>query len=94
VALAVLWYSAEMLLAAIAGWHRSARYPFICLARDLLLPALFISALRGDDFIWRGNEMQVERMRPNGMMALVRPRLAEFAPVARRRLRSLRARMS
>jgi ceramide glucosyltransferase len=94
VALAVLWYSAEMLLAAMAGWHRSARYPFICLARDLLLPVLFISALRGDDFIWRGNEMQVERMRPNGMMALVRPRLAEFAPVARRRLRSLRARMS
>jgi hypothetical protein len=49
--------------------------------------------MRGDDFVWRGNEMQVERMRPRGMMALVRPRLAEFAPVARR-LRSRRARIS
>ena len=64
------------------------------LARDLLLPFLFVGALHGDDFVWRGNEMQVERMRPRGMMALVRPRLNEIAPVARRRLRALRARMS
>jgi len=38
--------------------------------------------------------MQVERMRPHGMIARVRPRLVELAPVARRRLRSLRERMS
>jgi ceramide glucosyltransferase len=83
-----------MLLAAAAGWHLSARYPFYCVARDLLLPVLFVNAMRGDGFVWRGNEMQVERMRPRGMMALLRPRLTELAPVARRRLRSLRARMS
>jgi len=58
------------------------------------LPVLFVSALRGDDFVWRGNEMQVERIRPRRVMALVRPRLADIAPVARRRLRSLRTRMS
>jgi ceramide glucosyltransferase len=83
--LGLFWYGAETLLAVTAGWHVSARYPLHCLARDLLLPVLFVSALRGDDFVWRGNEMQVER---------VRPRLTEFAPVARRRLRSLRERMS
>jgi hypothetical protein len=55
---------------------------------------LFIKALRSDDFVWRGNEMQVEHMRPRRMMALVRPRLIELAPRARQRLRSLRARMS
>ena len=93
-ALAALWYGGEMLLAAAAGWHLSVRYPLYGLARDLLLPALFVAALRGDDFVWRGNEMQVERMRPRRVMALVRPRFAEFAPVARRRLRSLRERMS
>jgi ceramide glucosyltransferase len=90
----VLWYTAETLLAAAAGWHVSARYPLICLMRDALLPALFISALQGDDFVWRGNEMQVERLRPTGMMARMRPRLAEVAPRARQRLRSLRERMS
>jgi hypothetical protein len=83
-----------MLLAAAAGWHLPALYPLYALARDLLLPFLFVGALHGDDFVWRGNEMQVERMRPRGMMALVRPRLNEIAPVARRRLRALRARMS
>jgi ceramide glucosyltransferase len=93
-ALAALWYGGEMLLAAAAGWHLPKAYPLYGLARDLLLPALFVSALRGDDFVWRGNEMQVEHMRPRRMMALVRPRFAEVAPTARRRLRSLRARMS
>ncbi len=91
---AILWYGAETLFAAIAGWHVSARYPLTCLARDLLLPVLFVSALHGDDFVWRGNAMQVERLRPRGMMARVRPRLNELAPVARRRLRSLHERMS
>jgi ceramide glucosyltransferase len=92
--LAVLWYGGETFLAAVAGWHLSAFYPLYCLARDLALPVLFVKALKGDDFVWRGNEMQVERLRARGMAALVRPRLAEFAPGARRRLRSLRARMS
>jgi ceramide glucosyltransferase len=90
----MLWYGAEMLLAAAAGWHVSARYPIYCLLRDLLLPVLFVSALHGDDFVWRGNEMQVERLRPRRVMATVRPRFARIAPVARRRLRALRARMS
>ena len=91
---AILWYGAETLFAAIAGWHVSARYPLTCLARDLLLPVLFVSALHGDHFVWRGSAMQVERLRPRGMMARVRPRLNELAPVARQRLRSLRERMS
>ncbi len=89
-----LWYAIETLFAAIAGWHVSARYPLACFARDLLLPVLFFSALQGDGFMWRGNEMQVERLRPRRVMARVPPRLNELAPVARRRLRSLRERMS
>ncbi len=94
VSFGLFWYGSETLFAVVAGWHVSTRYPLVCLARDVLLPVLFVSALRGDDFVWRGNEMQVGRMRPRAMMALVRPRLNELAPVARRRLRSLRARMS
>jgi ceramide glucosyltransferase len=103
VSFGLLWYGGETLLAAIVGWHVSARYPLICLVRDALLPVLFVSALQGDEFVWRGNEMQVERLRPRGMMARVRPRnvmarmrprLAAVAPRARRHLRSLRERMS
>jgi len=50
-ALGTLWYGGEMLLAAAAGWHSSALYPLYGLARDLLLPFLFVTALRGDDFV-------------------------------------------
>lgn len=85
----VLWYGAETLLALAADWHVSARYPLICLMRDLLLPVLFVGALEGNGFVWRGNEMQVDCLRPRAM-----PVLAELAPAARRRLRSLRARLS
>jgi ceramide glucosyltransferase len=88
------WYAAEIMLAAAAGWHLSTLYPLYGLLRDLLLPVLFVSALRGNGFVWRGNAMQVERMRPRRMMALVRPRVQELAQGGRRRLRSLRARAS
>ncbi len=56
--LGAVWYGSEMLLAAAAGWHLSARYPLCCLARDLLLPVLFVKAMHGDDFVWRGNEIR------------------------------------
>jgi ceramide glucosyltransferase len=91
---AALWYGAEMALAAAAGWHVSPLSPLYGIIRDLLLPVLFVSAVRGNDFVWRGNEMQVERMQPRRMIARVRPRVHEFATGSRRRLRSLRERMS
>ena len=88
---AALWYGGEMLLAAAAGWPLSVRSPLCALTRDLLLPVLFVGALHGNDFTWRGNEMQVERMRPRRAVAVMRPRLQEFAQDGRRRLRTLRA---
>jgi ceramide glucosyltransferase len=93
---AALWYGAEIALAAAAGWHVSPLSPLYGLIRDLLLPVLFVSALRGNDFVWRGNEMQVERMQlqRRRIIARVRPRVHEFTTGSRRRLRSLRERMS
>jgi ceramide glucosyltransferase len=92
----ILWYGCEMLLAASAGWHIAPLYPVYGVTRDLLLPVLFVRAMRGNDFVWRGNEMQVERMRiqPRRMMARMRPRVHEVAAGSRRRLRSLRERLS
>jgi ceramide glucosyltransferase len=89
-----VWYGAEMLLAAAADWYIGALFPVVALTRDLLLPVLFFSALRGNGFVWRGNEMQVERMQPRLAMARVRPRVHELAASGRRRLRALRARAS
>jgi len=93
-AFAVFWYGSEMALAAVSGWHVSPYYPLFGLARDLMLPALFFAALRGNDFVWRGNAMQVERMRPIRMAVPLRPRMQELAATGRKRLRALRARAS
>jgi ceramide glucosyltransferase len=92
--LGALWYGAEMLLSLAADWHVSVLYPLYGLLRDLLLPVLFVNAMSGSDFVWRGNEMQVERMAPRRMMARVRPRLQEVAAGSRRRFRALRASVS
>jgi ceramide glucosyltransferase len=93
-ALAFIWYGSEMALAAAAGWHLSPFHPLYGLIRDLMLPTLFVAALRGNDFIWRGNAMQVERLRPIQMTAPLRPRIQEIAATSRKRLRALRARVS
>jgi ceramide glucosyltransferase len=93
-AFALVWYGSEMALAAASGWHLSPLHPLYGLIRDLMLPALFVAALRGNDFIWRGNAMQVERLRPIQMTGPLRPRLQEIAAISRKRLRALRARAS
>jgi ceramide glucosyltransferase len=93
-AFALFWYGSEMALAAASGWHVSPLHPLYGFIRDLMLPALFVAALRGNDFIWRGNAMQVERIRPIRLAAPLRPRIQELAAVSRKRLRALRARAS
>lgn len=59
VALALVWYGAEALLAAAAGWHLSAISPLSWLLRDVLLPGLWLEGWAGDKFVWRGNDMSV-----------------------------------
>jgi ceramide glucosyltransferase len=57
--LASVWYGAEIALIAAARWHLPGLYPLYALLRDLMLPALWVSAWAGRDFTWRGTEMTV-----------------------------------
>lgn len=59
--LAVLWYGAEALLAAAAGWHVSWRSPAAWLMRDTLLPLLWVSAVAGSALTWRGTDLTPAR---------------------------------
>jgi ceramide glucosyltransferase len=52
-------YGAEMLLARICGWALDWRTPLALLARDIMLPVMFLDACLFDDFVWHGNEMTV-----------------------------------
>jgi ceramide glucosyltransferase len=56
-ALAIVWYGGEALLARAARWHLSALSPFAWMLRDLLLPVLWIKGWR-TQFVWRGNAMR------------------------------------
>jgi ceramide glucosyltransferase len=58
-ALAAVWYGAEMVLARMSRWHLSPLYPVHAVLRDLLLPALWVDAWIGTDFVWRGHPMSV-----------------------------------
>jgi ceramide glucosyltransferase len=58
---ALLWYGAEALLAAALGWPLSARSLVLWIGRDLMLPWLWLAAMSGGGFAWRGNEMNVRR---------------------------------
>jgi ceramide glucosyltransferase len=58
-ALATAWYGLETLLVWAARWHFTPLFPLHALMRDLLLPALWIDAWIGTDFVWRGNPMSV-----------------------------------
>jgi ceramide glucosyltransferase len=61
--LAVIWFGAEAVLARAAGWHLSVLSPLSWIARDLLLPVLWLEGWSGDTFVWRGNDMSVAKSR-------------------------------
>ena len=54
-----LWYGAEALLAASAGWHLTWRSPAAWMLRDLMLPVVWLRGWGASKFVWRGNVMQV-----------------------------------
>lgn len=54
---AAVWYAIEAALAKAAGWHWSWASPLALLARDLMLPLIWIEGWTGNGFTWRGNDM-------------------------------------
>ncbi len=52
-------HGGELLLARICGWTLHWRMPAALLARDVLLPVMFVDACLFDDFVWHGNQMSV-----------------------------------
>jgi ceramide glucosyltransferase len=57
VLLLAVWFGAEAALARAAGWHFTSRTVLALLLRDLLLPALWVAAWLGADYVWRGNHL-------------------------------------
>jgi ceramide glucosyltransferase len=55
--LSMVWSGAEAALARTLGWRFTARTAAALLVRDLLLPALWIAAWLGADYVWRGTHV-------------------------------------
>ena len=53
------WYGAEALLARAFGWPLRVRSPLFWVARDLLLPLLWVRAWVVKGYEWRGNAVDV-----------------------------------
>jgi len=68
---ALIWYGCEALLVRAAHWPLSMLSPLAWLARDLLLPVLWLQAWLSDEFVWRGNAMRSRDERP-GLAQLAR----------------------
>ena len=59
VSLMPAWYGAEALLARAFGWPLRVRSPLFWIARDLLLPVLWVQAWAGRSYEWRGNPVDL-----------------------------------
>lgn len=70
-AYALAWLGSEAALAASVGWHLSWRSPVLWLARELLLPVLWIAALIGNSLSWRGTDLNVARGARGGAAAVI-----------------------
>lgn len=60
-----IWMAAEVQLAVAAEWRVTVWSPVIWLLRDLALPFLYVSGWLADDFVWRGNAMDVSETKPS-----------------------------
>ncbi|RKE83871.1 ceramide glucosyltransferase [Rhizobium sp. AG855] len=82
------WYGAEVALARAYDWPTGWRMLPAMFARDLLLPALFVSAWFGSGFEWRGNAMTVAD-NDNGRTTRIRQAVARTRDKAREKARAL-----
>ena len=57
---AAIWYGAEASLAAVARWPLAWSSPAAWMARDALLPVLWLSGWMNARFVWRGNVMSAD----------------------------------
>jgi len=56
-----LWYLSEMMMNLIIGWPISWHHRIAILARDLLLPILWLSAFGRSGYQWQGHKVDIKK---------------------------------
>ncbi|MBI2717619.1 MAG: glycosyltransferase [Rhizobiales bacterium] len=57
----LLWVASELILAKCMRWHVSFESTVGMIARDLLIPAIWVAGFVSNGFVWQGHEMSAER---------------------------------
>ncbi len=83
-ALMLAWYAAEAALARAFSWPLRVRSPLFWIARDLLLPLLWVHTWAARDYQWRGTSVD---LRPAKRGSPAASGSAPLPPVATPRLR-------
>lgn len=65
--LALAWYGAEGMMALVLGWHLSPLSPLAWIVRDASIPIIWIAAVSGNRFEWRGNQMDIRHTDASGL---------------------------
>lgn len=60
-AMLVLWLGAEFALARAAGWHFGWMTPAAMIARDLLIPLVWLKGIAAGGYEWQGTRVEVRR---------------------------------
>ena len=55
-----VWYAAEMATAAACRWPLGWTTPLALLARDVMMPMIWVGAFTGRSFTWKGTAMKME----------------------------------
>ena len=76
--LAAGWYGMEAILALVLRWRLAALAVF-WLIRDLCIPIIWVSAICGNRFEWRGNHMDIRQTDAEGLTPL---KIADNGPRA------------
>lgn len=63
IAYLLLWWSAEMAMAAVCRWPLTWQTPIALAIRDCLMPAIWIGGLTGSSFTWKGTAMTMDDRR-------------------------------
>uniref|UniRef100_UPI0027380ABB glycosyltransferase n=1 Tax=Beijerinckia sp. L45 TaxID=1641855 RepID=UPI0027380ABB len=62
----LLWWGAEMAMAAVCRWPLTWQTPIALALRDGLMPAIWIGGLTGSSFTWKGTAMTMDDRRHQG----------------------------
>ena len=69
--LLLMWYGSELILARHMRWHLSLTSPIGMVARDLILPLIWVAGLISNSFEWQGHQMSAKQKTDRSLSGVI-----------------------